>query len=87
MACIGLRIETHVSVTRMLKPLETALRAALIGAPLGLTIGVAIAMLHLNVQTLMVSGVGITPSVAGLLLGSALGFLIGLTAGCIRRTT
>ena len=53
-----------------------------IGAGSGLAAGVAIAFLHLNVPTLAFLGFALTPSISGLLLGSVVGLLIGLTAGC-----
>jgi hypothetical protein len=56
-----------------------------VGAALGLAVGVTVALSHLNVPGLILFGFALTPSVSGLLLGSTAGLLIGLTVGFTRR--
>jgi hypothetical protein len=71
----------------MLKLVRAALGGLAVGALLGMAVGVAIALLHLNVRGLVLLGFALTPSISGLLLGSAMGLLIGLAVGCMWRAS
>ena len=55
------------------------IRGLVLGAALGLTAGLIVALSHLNVPGLIFFGFAQTPSVSGLL--HTVGLLIGLTVG------
>ncbi len=65
----------------MFKPIRMALGGTAIGAVLGTAAGVAIAFAHLNVPTMVLLGLALTPGISGLLLGSIAGLLVGLIFG------
>jgi hypothetical protein len=67
----------------MFKPIRMALGGTAIGAVLGMAAGVAIAFAHLNVRTVVLFGLALTPSISGLLLGSIAGLLVGLIVALV----
>ena len=69
----------------MRKAAKTILNTTLVGASLGIAIGVAIALFHFNVRPPMIARVALTPSVSGFLIDGATGLLVGLTASRIQR--
>jgi hypothetical protein len=57
----------------------------LIGAAVGLAVGVAIDFFHVNIRAPLFFGVALGPSIAGLSLGSLVGLIIGLTTAFMGR--
>jgi len=63
------------------------LRRLMIGAVLGMAVGVTIALSHQNIPSLALFGFALTPTIFGFMLGSVVGLLIGLAAGFVPRAS